>query len=115
MTSLRKLQNLYPKILYPAHGPHFPDPASSHAKIAEYIQHRLDREQQIVDILTQKHADKDGQPVRAEKIVQEIYRDLGEQVWKIALGPVKSHLVKLERDGKVKRVGNGTGTSWVLF
>src|SRR5262245_8607701 len=44
LESLRQLADLDLELIYPGHGPEITDPA---AKIAEYIDHRLDRERRL--------------------------------------------------------------------
>ena len=45
MASLRRLEGLKPVHLFPGHGPEMPDAG---AVITEYIEHRLERERQII-------------------------------------------------------------------
>jgi ribonuclease/clavin/mitogillin len=57
MLSLKTLLALKPGVLYPAHGPHIPGHEAAHAHIQNYITHRQDRENQIIEVL--KTASKD--------------------------------------------------------
>jgi hypothetical protein len=52
MTSLKTLLALKPQVLYPAHGPHIPTPQQCAAHITEYINHRQEREDQIVSLIS---------------------------------------------------------------
>jgi glyoxylase-like metal-dependent hydrolase (beta-lactamase superfamily II) len=45
LTSLERIRNLAPEIIYPAHGPAFTDPQ---AALDRYVQHREKREQQVL-------------------------------------------------------------------
>jgi endoribonuclease LACTB2 len=48
MTSLKMLLALKPSTLYPAHGPHIPGAAASEKHIQTYIDHRQEREDQVI-------------------------------------------------------------------
>lgn len=95
MNSLRHLLALEPAVLYPAHGPVIRDAG---AKIRDYIAHRELREQQIVDQLV---AGVNRVPV----MVAAIYADVPSFLHGAAGTSVRSHLRKLEREGRVRRDG----------
>ena len=95
MNSLRHLLALEPAVLYPAHGPVIRDAG---AKIRDYIAHRELREQQIVDQLV---AGMNRVPV----MVAAIYADVPSFLHGAAGTSVRSHLRKLEREGRVRRDG----------
>jgi ribonuclease/clavin/mitogillin len=59
MLSLKTLLALKPGVLYPAHGPHIPGHEAAHSHIQNYITHRQDRENQIIEVL--KTASNDPQ------------------------------------------------------
>ncbi|MBI3028470.1 MAG: beta-lactamase-like protein 2 [Candidatus Rokubacteria bacterium] len=92
MASLRRLQGLDVRRIYPAHGPVIEDAA---AKIQEYIDHRLMRERQILDALG------DGLHTIPE-MVARIYADVSPALHYAAGMSVHSHLVKLKREGRVR-------------
>lgn len=95
MRSLRALLALEPARIYPAHGPRIDDATG---KIREYIAHRELREQQIVDQL--------GQGVSAvSEMVARIYADVPTFLHPAAATSVRSHLRKLEREGRARREG----------
>lgn len=48
MKSLQTILKLTPKIVYPGHGPVIKDPLP---KIQYYIDHRMEREKQILDVM----------------------------------------------------------------
>ena len=51
MLSLKTLLALKPGVLYPAHGPHITGHEAAQAHIQNYINHRQDRENQIIEVL----------------------------------------------------------------
>jgi len=91
MASLRRLQTLDVRRIYPAHGPVIED---AHAAIQEYIDHRLMRERQILEALG------DGLHTIPE-MVARIYVDVSPALHGAAGMSVSSHLVKLKREGRV--------------
>lgn len=91
MDSLRRLLELEPALIYPAHGPVIHD---ARGKIREYIAHRELREQQVLEAL------KDG-PLEAMPIVKKIYIDVPEFLHPAAASSVRSHLRKLHKEGAV--------------
>jgi endoribonuclease LACTB2 len=93
MRSLRVLLALEPAVIYPAHGPRIDDATG---KIREYIAHRELREQQIVDQLAQGVS-------AVPEMVKRIYVDVPEFLHPAAGSSVRSHLRKLEREGRVRR------------
>lgn len=96
LDTLRRLQTIDIAAIVPAHGPTITAPQ---AKIAEYIAHRLDREQQVLQAL-------ETLPPGATipTMVQQIYVDVDPRLHPVAAWTVEAHLLKLEREGKVERV-----------
>ncbi len=103
LTSLRRLQTLDLARLVPAHGPTITDPRT---KLAEYIEHRLQREQQILAILQ-----INPRGIAIPVLVQQIYTDTNPALHAMAARSVEAHLLKLEREGLVRRENNDT---WLL-
>lgn len=66
MQTLDKILKLEPSKIFPGHGPVIDNPKS---KIVEYIQHRLQRERQILDEL--KKISPEG--LTTEELVELIY------------------------------------------
>jgi endoribonuclease LACTB2 len=93
MDSLKRLLALDLATIYPAHGPVIRNPKE---KIGEYIAHRELRERQVLEAL----ADGAG-PLDAMAIVKKIYTDVPEYLHPAAASSVRSHLRKLEREGRV--------------
>lgn len=100
LPSLRKLLALDLSVIYPAHGPAIREP---YRKLNEYIAHRELREQQVLDAL---RAGLSEIPV----MVRRIYVDVPEFLHQAAAGSVRSHLIKLEKEGVVKH----DGEEWAL-
>ncbi|KAK6518885.1 hypothetical protein TWF281_003576 [Arthrobotrys megalospora] len=94
MSSLTKMLSLNPDRAYPAHGPLIPDAKS---KIQEYITHRLERENQVINVLKEH----EGSKMEVMEIVKVIYKDYPENLWDAAARGVLLILDKLEKDGRV--------------
>jgi len=92
MSSLKRLQQLGVRRIYPAHGPVVED---GPALIAEYIEHRLLRERQILEVLG------DG-PSTIPAIVERVYAAVPKTLHAMAGQSVASHLKKLAREGRVR-------------
>jgi glyoxylase-like metal-dependent hydrolase (beta-lactamase superfamily II) len=92
MSSLRRLQELEVRRIYPAHGPVIED---GPGRIAEYIEHRLLRERQILEALG------DGLST-IPAMVSRIYAEVAPALHRVAAMSVESHLRKLVRDGRVQ-------------
>jgi glyoxylase-like metal-dependent hydrolase (beta-lactamase superfamily II) len=93
MASLERLLAEAPRVIYPAHGPRIPDGI---AKLREYIDHRFERESQIVSAL-------ESGAERVPDIVRKVYTDVPEVLHAAAGQSVTSHLLKLEDEGRVTR------------
>lgn len=94
MDSLERVLAKRPHEIYPAHGPRIEDGC---AKIREYLSHRLDREEQVLAALAA--GDRD-----AATMVRRIYVGYPESLHAPAAQSVTSHLKKLERDGRVRKI-----------
>jgi glyoxylase-like metal-dependent hydrolase (beta-lactamase superfamily II) len=103
LNSLKRLQTIDIAEIVPAHGPVTRDPQ---AKLAEYIAHRLQREQQIIDVLQTLPP---GASIPT--MVQAIYADVDPRLHPVAARSVEAHLLKLEREARVRREGQD---GWVL-
>lgn len=93
--SLERLTTLRPRLrsIAPGHGHLIEAPA---AKIEEYINHRLDRERQVLEYLERAGT------TTIEPIVKELYADIAEELHPVAAKSVWAHLRKLADDGKAK-------------
>ncbi len=107
LASLRHLQTLNLASIVPAHGPVITDPQS---KLTEYIEHRQQREQQIIAVL---QTNPQGSEIPA--IVQQIYTDVNPELHAMAARSVEAHLLKLEREGRVRNEKTpGDNFLWML-
>jgi glyoxylase-like metal-dependent hydrolase (beta-lactamase superfamily II) len=96
MNSLDRLLAEEPTALYPAHGPLIPDGV---AKIREYIDHRIEREAQILSAVA------DGLD-RIPAMVKRIYAKYPDSLHAAAGSSVAAHLMKLRREQRVDRDGD---------
>jgi glyoxylase-like metal-dependent hydrolase (beta-lactamase superfamily II) len=94
LASLRRVLAMPVERLYPAHGPVL-EPARP--VIERYIAHRLERDGHILAALGA------GAETVAQ-VVERVYRDVAPALHPVARLSVTSHLVKLEREGRVRRL-----------
>jgi glyoxylase-like metal-dependent hydrolase (beta-lactamase superfamily II) len=101
LASLERVLELNPARMMPAHGPVIDEPA---ALLRSYLEHRREREDQILAAL--------GAGVATPAaIVTRVYAGLKASLAPLAEESVKAHLVKLEREGRVR----GEGDMWTLI
>ena len=93
LTSIERVIALQPLRLLPAHGTVIHDPVTV---LRRYLVHRREREEQIIDLVTQGVETPDA-------IAGVLYRGLSDALMSRARDMVGAHLIKLERDGKVIR------------
>ena len=98
--SLRKMQSLDATLLAPGHGPLVQEP---NRKIQELIEHRQQREDQIVGLIA---SGRDS----VKSLVKAIYPELDKRLMMMATGQVISHLHKLQSEGKLQLEGKGAET-----
>jgi len=96
LNSLKRLQEVEISEIVPAHGPIITD---AQAKISEYIQHRMLREQQVIQAL---EVLPPGATIA--EVVPQIYVDVDPKLHSIAAWSVEAHLIKLEREGLVEKL-----------
>ena len=90
LRSLQTLRARNPRRIYPAHGPTRDDAV---ALIDEYIAHRLQREQQILDALA-------AGARTIPDMRRRIYAGLDPRLEKAAEVQIGAHLIKLQEDGR---------------
>lgn len=95
LDTLRRLLTLGVKRIYPGHGPVI---ENAQEKITQYLEHRLERERQVLDELS-------SGAKTVMTIVRSIYRAYPVNLHAAAGQSVLSHLIKLEREGRVARDG----------
>jgi glyoxylase-like metal-dependent hydrolase (beta-lactamase superfamily II) len=106
MGSLERVLAEAPRRIYPAHGPLIEDGV---AKIREYIDHRNDREREILAALGRE-------PMAVMEIVGIVYAAYPKILHAAAAESVTQHLLKLECEKRVTRDGTGEPRSarWAL-
>ncbi len=90
LDALRTLIALEPARLLPAHGPTIDDPA---AVLTGYLEHRLRREEQVLEALAA------GQET-VQAVVESIYDGLAAALVPAARENVRAHLEKLRSEGR---------------
>lgn len=91
LASLRRVAELAPAALVPAHGPVLRDPQ---AILRRYVDHRLAREARVVQALAAGAATFDA-------VLAAAYDDTPRHLWPLAARSLEAHLQKLERDGRL--------------
>ncbi len=91
LEQLRRLEALPVTTLYPSHGPAIPD---GPGKLAEYLKHRLWREEKVLGALTDT-------ALTLEELVPRAYDDVTAFVLPIAERSTLAILGKLEKEGRV--------------
>lgn len=99
MASLTELLSYPAKIICPGHGPIV---WNAREKIEEYIEHRKEREDAILAGLRSGIR-------RTEDLVTAIYTDIPESFHGMAYFSVEAHLVKLIKEGKIRRMDEDGG------
>jgi len=92
LASLERVLALAPARLLPAHGPVIQDPAPV---LREYIEHRREREEQVIAAMRRGDS-------TADAIVARVYQGLKASLVPLATQGVIAQLVKLERDGRAR-------------
>ncbi|OAA73757.1 Beta-lactamase-like protein [Cordyceps fumosorosea ARSEF 2679] len=108
LNSLHQMKMLFRGRAYPGHGELIekgPD------KITEYIKHRKQREEQVVQVMRSTKSDG-SQNWTGMEVVKIIYREVHEDLHLAACAGVLQILRKLEQEGRAARADDGD--SWVL-
>ena len=90
LASLQRIRDLAPRRLLPGHGPIVTDPI---ALIDEYLAHRAEREQQILQAMLEGAR-------TVKEIVRRVYPALPDSLSEAAADSVRAHLAKLRDDGR---------------
>ena len=105
LATLEHLLELDLARIYPGHGPLIAEPR---AKLLEYLEHRRERERQIV-------AAARAGATTVERMVERIYLETPRALWPAAGQSVLSHLHKLEREHRAVRSRDVDGAEhWAL-
>ena len=95
MASVKKLMARSDATLYPTHGAPVTDPKPF---LAAYLEHRLDRERQILACI------REGLPT-IPQMVTRMYADVDKRLHPAASRSVLAHLIQLEQEGRVVNDG----------
>jgi glyoxylase-like metal-dependent hydrolase (beta-lactamase superfamily II) len=96
LRSLERLKTFDCALMLPGHGRAVHEVSR---KLQELIDHRLERERQVLQLL----ADGKRSP---KAMLSAIYAELDKRIIPMALRQVEAHLAKLEAEGKVARRGD---------
>ena len=97
LRSLEKMRDAGAALLVPGHGPLVKEPAR---KIQELIDHRHQREAQVLGLIEQGKRD-------VKSMLKAIYPELDKRLRGMATGQVLAHLYKLQAEGRLKIEGKG--------
>jgi glyoxylase-like metal-dependent hydrolase (beta-lactamase superfamily II) len=97
LTSLRAMLALGPKTIYPGHGPTVED---AQGLLRHYLEHRAERERQILAALQ-------GGPRTPDEVVPLVYAGYPTDLYPAAARSVLAHLLELEARGAVVKDPSG--------
>jgi hydroxyacylglutathione hydrolase len=103
MATLERLRKMRLSRIAPGHGDVIDEPR---ARIDDYLQHRRQREKQVLALVK-----KQG-PIRITAIVAALYPDTPEPLLPVAASQVHAHLVKLRAEAKV--TGRDAKSAWAV-
>ncbi|HEY7977135.1 MAG TPA: MBL fold metallo-hydrolase [Rhizomicrobium sp.] len=95
MASVKKLMGRSDAVLYPTHGAPVTDPKPF---LAAYLEHRLDRERQIIACI------REGLST-IPQMVARMYADVDKRLHPAASRSVLAHLIQMEGEGRVVNDG----------
>lgn len=101
IATLERLKKMRLAKIAPGHGDVIEEPR---ARIDEYLQHRRQREKQVLALVK-----KEG-PIKIRDIVAVLYVDTPEPLLPAAANQVHAHLVKLKAEGRV--TGRDARSAW---
>lgn len=93
LASLERMRDLGAKALFPAHGP---PTIAVREKFTEYLEHRLWREEKILDAWHEGLRDP-------RELLPAVYDDVPERAYPLAARQLEAHLIRLERAGSIER------------
>jgi glyoxylase-like metal-dependent hydrolase (beta-lactamase superfamily II) len=92
LTSLRRVLDLGPDVLFPGHGPELVEDPT--AVVRYYLEHRAFRERQVLAVLA------DG-PTTPRGIVEVVYADVDPGLWPAAEASTRAALDRLAEQGRI--------------
>lgn len=101
LNSLQKMKGMFSGRVYPGHGPVIDD---GKVRIGDYIQHRQQREEQVIEVLSSPRSSgetKDAAEWDSMEIVKVIYKDVPESLHVPAHGGVMQVLRKLQEEDRI--------------
>lgn len=104
LRSLERLLRESPKTLFPGHGPTI---FAGELKVQEYIDHRHEREKEILDALR-------GGSHSIDELVATIYTDYPLDVRSLAARSVLAHLEKLKAEDRVELEGREPNARYAI-
>lgn len=104
LRSLHRLRELDCRMLLPSHGTATPRPRKV---LDDCIEHRIKREEQLVEALREK-------PRTIRDLAEELYKGLPAPLMRFAELQLQAGLEKLRREGRAESVGQGKELSWHL-
>jgi len=105
LNSLRKLLDRDDELYWPTHGPAIDDPK---VYVQSFLDHRLNREKQIVAALG-------SGPTTIKAIVPDMYHDVDKRLWRAAANSAYSNLLALHREQRVTAEPEpGLTATWAL-
>ena len=113
LASLERMHPLFKGRAYPGHGPVIDE---GPARVREYIQHRKQREDQVIRTLKSAKAGAEATSAAHEwtamELVKVIYVDVPVELHLPAAGGVLKILAKLAEEGKVTQTEDGERWAW---
>ncbi|MFT3766449.1 MAG: MBL fold metallo-hydrolase [Minicystis sp.] len=106
LRQLERLAALDAQVALPAHGEPIAKETAGHSPtelFRYYVTHRLKREEKVRAALEQVGAEG----ARLEALVPLAYADTPVVMWPVAQMSLEAHLIKLEREGRARRAGEG--------
>jgi glyoxylase-like metal-dependent hydrolase (beta-lactamase superfamily II) len=90
LASLRRIREISPARLLPGHGPIVDDPR---AIIDQYLEHRAQREEQVLTVLRRAAS-------TPQEIAKDMYGELPSALVAASVDSVLAHLIKLQEEGR---------------
>jgi len=104
LRSLKRMDELGPRTIYPGHGPVV---LRAQEKILEYLAHREERQTQVLTELAEG-------PRTIAEMVEVIYADQPKDVHPLAARSLLAHLLKLAAEGRADRTGKSEEGPWIV-